>query len=138
MSTLEVGWRGDLSEPFFHVIGAFARRQSGSVADPKDMGVHSDGRVTESLIEHHIGGFAAHTGQTHQRVSGLGYFAVKLLQDHAGQGNDILRFVAEQADSLDMLSHLVLAQSQHFLRCIGQPEQCIGGLVDSYIGGLGG
>src|SRR5690606_14940824 len=48
-----------------------ARGDTGTVADPEDMGVDRHHRMAESGVEYHVGGLAAHAGQGFQFFAGL-------------------------------------------------------------------
>ena len=64
-----------LFQPLFHHQRRFPRGHTGSVADPKQVCVHSHGRLAEGGVEHHISGFAADPGQRLQFFAVLWHLA---------------------------------------------------------------
>lgn len=56
-----------------------------------------------------------------------------IIDQLAGQRDDVLCLVAIKADGLDQVANLLLAKSQHFLWRIGQCEKLARSLVDTDI-----
>ena len=76
------------------------------------------GRESERRCWDHIGGLAADAGQGHQRGARLRHLAAVFLDQDAGQGDDVLGLLPEQADGLDRLGQRLDAQIQHLLRVV--------------------
>jgi hypothetical protein len=94
-----------------HVVldGAFdlhdvaARRDAGAVADAEDVGVDGLRGVAEPHVEDHVRGLAPDARQRLERRAGGRHLAAVLLDQDAGELQDVLRLVAEEADRLDVL-----------------------------------
>ena len=61
--------RDDFLQAVFDLAGVFSGREIGAVADAKNMGVDSDGRLSKNHIQHHIGSLASHAGKGFERVA---------------------------------------------------------------------
>ena len=126
----------DLVELLLHVERRLAGRKPGAVADPEDVGVDRDGRLAERDVEHDIGGLAADAGQLLQRLARGRHLAAVIVDQLLRERDDVLGLGVEQADGLDEVAHLGLAELHHLLRCVGSGEQRGGRLVDTGVGGL--
>ena len=62
--------------------------------------------------------------------------AVKVINQHLRQADDVLGLVAKQADGLDMLDQRRFPQGQHLFRRICHGEQRLGGFIHPHIGRL--
>ena len=71
MGVQQVGFWYVLHEVFFDLHHVFARGNTGSVADPENMGVYSHCQLPESCIEHNVCRFTTYPGQCFKLFSGL-------------------------------------------------------------------
>lgn len=130
-------WRRSL-EAGFDLVGIFARGQTRAIGNPENVRIDRDCRLPECFVQDDIRGFASDAGQADERVAGLRHFAVKFIQKHLAERNDILRFVAPQANRFDVAFNPFKSKRQHFFWRIGDLEQAFGRLVDPHISGLCG
>ena len=137
MGAAAEGLRHDPLQLHFNLQRILARRQAGAVADPENVRVDGEGFLPEGGIQNDIGGLAADAGQTLKRLAIFGHLAAEVIDQLLRQGDDVLRLGVEQADCLDVLFYALLAELDHFLGRIGDPEQFSGGEVDRNIGCLG-
>ena len=76
----ELGWRAG-EEPRLHIKRRPARRESGAIGDPEDVGVDRDLRLTEHHVEDDAGGLAPHPGQRLERGAIAGHLAAVPLDE---------------------------------------------------------
>ncbi len=132
----QIGRRDALQQLVLDFQRRFARRQTGAIGEPEEMGIDRHGGFTKGDVEHHVGGFAADAGQGLQCLTCAGHHAAMLLnQDLAGL-QQMSGFGAKQANGLDVALQAFLPQRQYFLRCVGHREEPVRGLVDADVGGL--
>ena len=58
------------------------------------MGINSNGWLAEGLIQNNVCCLATNTGQFNQLLAGLRHLAVKLIQDHLAECDDIFGLIA--------------------------------------------
>lgn len=66
-------------------FGCFAFGEAGAITKPEDMGVDRECFLLEPAIENDIGGLAAHTGQSHERVAVIRHFAAIMINQPLGE-----------------------------------------------------
>ena len=135
MSQIFLGNR--LQEPELDLERSLAGRELQPVGDAEEVRVDGNGRLLEGDVEHDVRRLAADARQGFQRLPlGRNFPAVPLEQE-LRQGDHVLRLVAKEANRLDVVANLVLAESDHFLRRVGEREQRARRLVDAGVGRLG-
>ncbi len=72
--------RHEFQQFFLDLRHVLAGCEPGAVADPEDMGVDRDGRLSEGGVEDHVGGLAPHAGQGFQRFARLRHLSAMLFQ----------------------------------------------------------
>ena len=77
------------------------------------MRVDRHGGLAENLVQHDIGGFAAHAWQGFERLAVGGDFAAMAVEQELGQGGDVLGFGLPEADGFDAGADAGLAQGHH-------------------------
>ena len=92
-----------------------ARREPGSVADPKDVRVDRERLFVEGGVEDDIGGLAADAGQFLQLFASAGNLAAMIADQCLRQSDDVFRLRVEQPDRLDCIAEPFLAQHYHLL-----------------------
>lgn len=117
-------------------IHVFTHRNTGAVAQPEDMGIHRLCRHFEPHVQHHIGGFAAHTRQANKRRAGGWHLAAILIYQNLRRFDYVFGFLLIKPDGFDMLNQVIFAQCQHFGRSIRDFEQRFGGFINTHICGL--
>ena len=126
-----------LEQLLFDFQRILAGCQPRAVADAEDVRVHGHGGLTESHVEHHIGGLAAYAGKGFQLFAGSGYCACVQLNQHAAGLHQMLGLAAVQAYGLDVALQPLKPQIQNGLRSVGNRKKLARGLVHPYVGGLG-
>ncbi len=121
----------------FHFIRSLSRCQTGTVCQPKKMGIDRHGGLPKGHIEHHVGRFAPYTGQGLQRLARARYRAAMLIHQDLTRLHQMLGFGAKQPDGLDVALQIFQPQGQYFLRRVGYWEEPTRGFVDAHIRGLG-
>lgn len=125
-------------EAGFDLIRVLARREAGPVRHAENMRINRDGGLSERFVQDDIRRFSTNARQAHQLVARLWNHAIKLVEDHLAQRDDILGFVAPQTDRFDVLLDPFKPERQHFFRRIGDLEQVFGGFIDADICSLRG
>ena len=131
-----IAFRRGPFEAAFNLIGIFSWRQARTVRNAKYVRVDRNRWLTKGFVQYNICGLATDPWQAHQSVTCLRHLAAKLVEYHLTERDDILGFVAPQADRFDMLGDARLPQRYHRLRRIRDFEQLFGGFVDADISGL--
>ena len=80
-----------------------------AIANPEDMRVDGNGRVSKGLVQHHIRCFPANAGKRLKRGAIIRHEAAMRLQQHFRQPVNILRLGVEQADGADVMGNAVNA-----------------------------
>jgi hypothetical protein len=132
------GLRNDLLELRLDLVDILARREAGAVANAEDMGVDREGFLTPGGVEDDVGGLAADAGKRFEFFARARDFATEAVDQRLAQRDHILRLGVEQADRLDRVAQIVLAQIEHLARVPDPREQRAAGYVDACIGGLRG
>lgn len=92
----------DFDEVFFDFDRVFLFGQAEALAQAGDVGVDDDaGLDAVGVAEDDIGGFASDAGEIGEGFEIFGDFAVMLLRDGFGGGNEVLGFIAEKAGGAD-------------------------------------
>jgi hypothetical protein len=78
----------------------FARRQTGSVAQPEDVRVDGHGGLTKGHVQHHIGCFAAYAWQSLQGFARAGYLTAMLFNEYLACFQEVAGLVAVKANGL--------------------------------------
>lgn len=118
--------------------GGLARRQAGAVGYAEDMRVDGDGRLSEGGIEDNVGGLPANPRQSFQCLPFARHLPTVPGDELLGHQDQVFGFGVEQANVLDLLADILLAERQHLCRSICELEQPPGYLVDADVGRLGG
>ena len=100
------------------------------------MGVDGERLLAKRGVEHHVGCLAADAGQRLKFFAGAGDFAAVVIDQRLAEGDHILGFGVEQADCLDCLAQLFLAQINHLPGCLDAPEERTRRDVDARVSGL--
>src|SRR5829696_5708638 len=100
-------------ELFLDLKWCLAGGEPGAIADAENVRVDCNGRLAEGDVENDIGGLAPYTGQRLQRFARRRHLAAMLLDQLLRQRDDILGLSAVEADSLDVVAHLRLAELDH-------------------------
>ena len=79
MGVQQVGFWYKLHEVFLDLHHVFAWCNTGSVADPENMGVYGHGQLPVSRIKHNVCRFATYPGECFKLFSGLWDLAVMAL-----------------------------------------------------------
>ena len=87
--------RNDALELLLDFQRRFAGRKAGAVADPEEMGVDGDGRVTEGDVENDIGGLPTDARQGLQVGAVFGHRRSVLFDQLPRQGDDVAGLGAE-------------------------------------------
>jgi len=95
---------------------ALAGRDAGAVGNAKNMGIDCNGRLAEGGIQHHVGGFAADTGQGFQFFARLRNVAAMARNQQARSLDQVFGLGAKQAYGLDKGNDAGHTQFEHFLR----------------------
>ena len=119
-----------------HRVRRLAGGHARAVADPEDMRVDSNGRLTKPFIQHDIGGLSANPGERLERVAVIGNDAVMLFDQDFRQPVNILRLGVEQPNGADVVGNAVNTQRDHCLRRGGGGEQPLCRPVHPHICGL--
>ena len=117
-------------------IHMLAGTDAGAIADSEDMGIDRLRRITPPHIQDNVSRLAPHARQRLQCCAGIGHLTIVVFHQNTAQFYDILGFLAEQADGLDVLNQALFTQIQHFLRRVSNLEQLSRDLVYPRIGGL--
>lgn len=107
------------------------------MAHAKHMGIHGNRWLAKCDVEHHVGGFAAHSGQGFQGLAGARYLAAVPCDELFAGRQKMPGLRAEKADGADVAFQALLAERDQRRRCVGdrkEPSRC---LVDADIGCLG-
>ena len=123
---------------FFDGKGCLSFGQSCAVADAEKVRVDGDRGFSKGNVEDHVGCLASDTRQLLERFSVARHRAGVFVDKHLTEFDDIPGFCIIEADSLDMVFDLSLAEFDHFFRRIRDFKQGFCRLVDPYIGGLCG
>lgn len=116
-----------------HFEGRFARRQSGAVADPKNMRIDGDGWLTKCRVQYHVGGFAPNTRQRFQIFSVFGQLTGVPFEQQLTGFQNISGLGVEQTYRSDVLLKFPFAQPEHFGWCVGDREKFLSAFVDTDI-----
>ena len=115
---------------FEHIL---AGRNGGAIGNAEYMRIHRDGGVSESSIQHHIGGLATHAGQCFQRFARLRYLAAVLFQQYFAGLHDMLGLGFIKTYALYIPAQFFFAQVEYRLRGIGDRVKLPGGGIHAYI-----
>ena len=115
--------RHRLFELRFDDFDGLARRQASAVADAEDVGVDRECLLAERGVEHDIGGFAAHAGQGFEFIASARDLPAVPVDQRLAERDDVLRLGVEQADGLDGIAQIVLAEVDHLPRGLDVSEQ---------------
>ena len=117
----------------FHGDNILARRYARTVADPKDVGIDRLCRKLEPHVQHDIRRLAPDARQRLKGCARRRHLAAIFIHQNLAHLDDVLCFLAEQADGFDVFSQALNTQRQHLLGCIRDLEQCLGRLVHTRI-----
>ena len=123
VAVMLVAFRHHAIERKLDLERVLAGSEPGAVRYPEKMSVDSNGTLAEGDVEHDIGGLAADAGKRDQRLARTRHLAMKILDELKGQGDEVLGLVAIEADGLDPVGELFLAELDQPLRRIGKLEQ---------------
>jgi len=121
----------------FNFIGCFPWGETRPVRDPKYVCINGDCRLSEGFIEHNICCFSTNAGQAHQVLARPGNLPIKRVDQHLGQCDDVLRFVAPETNCADVVFNAFEAEANHLLWRIGDGEQALCRFVHAHICCLG-
>ena len=107
------GLGNDFFQPGFDLVDVVARRQAGSVAHPKDVGVDCKGFLAECRVEDNVCGLAPDARQFLQLITRARDVPSVIADQGFGERNDVLGLSVEQADRLDLFAKRILAQLDH-------------------------
>jgi hypothetical protein len=130
--------RNDFLELGFHLVDGLAGGETGAIADPEHMGVDGEGLLAERGVEHDISGLSADARQRLQIFAVARDFAAEAVDQSLAERDDVFRLGVEQADGLDRLAELFLAEADHLPRSRDPLEQRPRRDVDARIRGLSG
>jgi hypothetical protein len=128
----------DLFELGFDLIDVLARREAGAVADAEHMGVDRERLLAERGVEDHVGGLAADAGKRLQLLAGARDFPAEAVDQRLAEGDYVLCLGVEEADHLDRVAEVVLAERHHLLGRLDSLEERPARDVHARIGRLGG
>ena len=100
------------------------------------MSVHSHSRFAIGYVQHHIGCFAAHSGQGLQCFARAGHLTAVLFNEYLACFQEVAGFVSVQTNGLDVVLEAILPQCQNGSGCVGHWKKFSGGFVHAHIGGL--
>lgn len=132
---LKIGWHVIFDQPF-HSIHIFARRKPCAVPNPENMRVYRLCRLPPPHVQHNIRRLAPNTGERLQSGAGIRNNTVIVIDQNLAHLDDVLGFLAEQANGFDVFGYTLKSEVQHFLRCIRNREQSACRLVHARICGL--
>ena len=121
-------------QPFFNLAYILARRDTGAVGYPENVGVHGNGGLPEGGVEHHVGCLASDTGQCLQCGPVLWNLAVVLLCKYAAGLDDVTGLGVEEANGFYVFLESGFSESEHGSGCRYFFEQAFGGLVNTDVG----
>jgi hypothetical protein len=137
VSVAAEGLRNDLLELRLDLVDRLAWSQAGAVADPEDVRVDRERLLAERGIEDHVRGLSSDPRQRLQFLAGTRHFTAVAIDQRLAEGDDVPGFGVEQADRLDRLAKIILAEIDHLPRRPDAGEQRPGRNVDACIGRLG-
>lgn len=121
----------------FDFNDCFAWRQTGAVAEAKNMRVDGDGGLAEGGVEYDISGLAANAWQRFQHDALVRHFAAVLVKQNLAGGDNVPGLGVVKADGLDVFAEAFNAQLQHFIGGWRDWEKPGGRFIDANISGLG-
>jgi hypothetical protein len=128
----------DFVELGLDLVDILGGRETGAVADAKDVRVDRERLLAPRGVEHDIGGLAADPGKRLKRFAGARHLAPEPVDQRLAQRDDVLRLGVEQPDGFDRLAQRIFTKIQHSPWRAHALEQVAGGDVDAGIGGLCG
>ena len=69
MGVHQILWRYAFEELEFDFERRLSRGQSGAITQPENMRVHRHRRLTKGRVQHNVGCFASHSGESFQRFA---------------------------------------------------------------------
>ena len=102
-----------------------------------DMGIDSDGGLTESDVEDHARGFSADAGQCFQGRASIGDFSSVSFNQQAAKLDDVFGFPTVKADVFDEGRHAIHTQRKHRCWRVGHGVELARGDIHRFVGGLG-
>ena len=122
----------------FDLEGVLTNGQAGTIGDAEDVGVHREGGFTKGRVQDDIGGLTPHPGQGLEGDSILGDLATMVLLQQSTGLDDVCSLGVEEAQGADVFLETFFPQCQQGRGGVGDGEEAGGGLVDPFVGGLGG
>ena len=141
----EVREEGSLSfghhsqEITLYLFGVVVFGEAEATRDAPDVGVNDHALVdAEGVAQHHVGGLAAHAGESDEIGHGAGNLSAVILDECASHALQGAGLVAEETYGPDLLLQLRQVGLRVVLRGVVLLEETFRDLVDSDVGALGG
>ena len=115
---------------------SFARREPCAIAHPEYVCVDRHGGLAKGNIQHHVGGFAAHSRQLLQGFSGLRHLSTVVSDQDFTRFDQVGSFAFVQTNGAYVGFKPFLAQLQHGIWGVCHREQQAGGFVHAHVCGL--
>ena len=113
-----------------------ARRQTGAVADSKDVGIDGERLLAEGGVEHDVRGLPPDPGKRLQFLARARHLAAVPVHQRLAQRDDVPRLGVEQADRLDRVAQRAFAEIHHLLRFLDARKQRTASDIDARVGRL--
>ena len=118
--------RDDLLQFCLNLVDRLSRREAGSVANAKDMGIDRKCLLAESGVENDVRCLATNSGKLLQRLASPWDLASVSVDQRLAERDDVFCLGVEQTNGLDRLAKRFLTEIDHLLRSLDVFEERFG------------